>query len=246
MQEELKKNFDKLTIDEKRKFIITNILTDTYFNKIHNTIKDSYINYILEGDELIKYKLELNIKRNAKHISNALKEYEHAVDKCFVEYSRYKDLYYDVISCKESIENLCKSKYINGFNERYNPYYIFYDIIYCYSNTLCTIGKYGGETEGQSLLKAIKILLKNPYLCDGIKNDKSYKKYYDEYINKTKCSDDDNSAYSDDNSEYSAYSSYSDDEYDESENYNKDEKDVESVDDIELSDIENENSEEYN
>jgi hypothetical protein len=220
MQEELKKNFDKLTIDEKRKFIITNILNDTYFNKIHNTIKDNYINYILEGNELIKYKLELNNKRNAKHISNALKEYEHAVDKCFVEYSRYKDLYYDVISCKESIENLCKSKYINGFNGRYNPYYIFYDIIYCYYNTLSTIGKYGGEQEGnedQSLSKAITILVNNPYLCDGIKKDKSYKKYYNEFYNKT-------------------YDSTESDKYDSSDD---DTEDIVSADEVELSDIDN-------
>jgi hypothetical protein len=183
--------FNKLTNDEQRKFIINKIINDKYFSKIHNKVKDNYCKYLLEGDELTKYKLDLYNRRNAKHISNALLNYEHAVDKIMAEYSRYKDIVYDVYSCKETIEELCKSKYINGMNLRtYNPYYIFYDIIYCYNNTLCTIGKYGGEQEendendNQSLLKAIKILVNNPYLCDGIKNDKKYKKYYDEFYNK--------------------------------------------------------------
>ena len=187
MQEDLEKHFNKLSIDEQRKFIINKIINDKCFSKIHNKVKDNYCKYLLEGDELIKYKLDLNNRRNAKHISNALLNYEHAVDKIMAEYSRYKDIVYDVYSCKETIEELCKSKYINGINLRtYNPYYIFYDIIYCYYNTLNTINKYGGETSGsenQSLSKAIRNLLNNPYLCDGIKNDKKYKRYYDKFYN---------------------------------------------------------------
>jgi conjugal transfer/entry exclusion protein len=212
--------FNKLTIDEQRKFIINKIISDKYFSKIHRNVKDNYCEYILEGDTLVKYKLELNNRRNAMHISNALKNYEHAVDKVMAEYSRYKDVVYDVYSCKETIEAYCKSKYINGMNRTYNPYYIFYDIIYCYYNTLSTIGKYGGEQEGnedQSLSKAITILVNNPYLCDGIKKDKSYKKYYNEFYNKT-------------------YDSNESDKYDSSD---EDTEDIVSADEVELSDIDN-------
>jgi hypothetical protein len=219
----MEKLFNKLTIDEQRKFIINKIISDKYFSKIHSNVKDNYCEYILEGDELTKYKLELNNRRNAKHISNALLNYEHAVDKVMAEYSRYKDIVYDVYSCKETIEELCKSKYINGMNLRtYNPYYIFYDIIYCYYNTLNTIYKYSGDTEeidNQSLNKAIRNLLNNPNLCDGIKNDKKYKKYYDEFYSKT-----DKSKESDDTDNYDS---------------SNDDNNIESADEVELSDIEN-------
>ena len=222
--------FNKLTNDEQRRFIINKIISDKYFSKIHRNIKDNYCEYILEGDVLVKYKLELNNRRNAMHISNALKNYEHSIDKVMAEYSRYKDIVYDVYSCKETIERLCKSKYINGMNLRtYNPYYIFYDIIYCYYNTLCTINKYTGDTEevdNQSLSKAIRNLLNNPYLCDGIKNDKKYKKYYDEF--------------------YNDYNENSEDETesDNTKSSDNDTEDIVSADEVELSDIDNEDSEE--
>jgi hypothetical protein len=219
--------FNKLSIDERRKFIISNILQDKFFNKIHSTVKDTYCQYILEGDELVKFKLDLNNKKQASHISNALKEYEHSVDKIMAEYSRYKDLVYNVYSNKESIEELCKSKYINGTNGHsyYKNNYIFYDIIYCYYNTLSTIGKYGGETYGdedQSLLKAVKILLNNPHICDEIKNSNKYKEYYDEIFNDP---DEENN----------------DEKDDEEINYDKEENDIDTADELELSDIENEN-----
>jgi hypothetical protein len=221
--EDFKNNFEKFSIDEQRKFIINNLLKDKYFNKIANNVKDNYCEYILKGKELTKFKLDLNNRRNAIHIMNALKSYEHAVDKIMAEYSRYKDLVYDVFSCKESIEELCKSKYINGTDGSfYRNTYVFFNIIRCNYNTLNTISNYGGETENeededynngnQSLLKAIKILLKNPYLCNDIKKDKKYKEYYNEFINNTK---------------------------NQNVEYNENEKDVESAEEVELSDIDN-------
>jgi hypothetical protein len=216
--------FNKLTNNEQRKFIINKIINDKYFSKIVNNVKDNYCEYILEGDALVKYKLELNNRRNAIHISNSLKNYKHAVDKVMAEYSRYKDVVYDVYSCKETIEAFCKSKYINGMNLiTYNSYYIFYDIINCYYNTLNTIYKYGGETKGddnQSLSKAIKYLLNNPYLCDEIKNDKKYKQYYDKFYNETNNSD-------------------NSDDSDNSDSSNDDTEDIVSADEVELSDIDN-------
>jgi hypothetical protein len=224
--QDFKNNFEKLSIDEQRKFIINHIIKDNYFNKINNNVKDNYCEYILEGEELSKYKLELNNRRNAMHIMNALKEYAHSVDKIMAEYSRYKDIVYDVFSCKESIENLCKSKYINGTDGNfYRKNYVFFNIINCYYNTRNTISNYGGETENeedndynygnQSLLKAVKILLKNPYICDDIKNNKKYKEYYDEFFNDTQ---------------------------NQTLDYYENEEDVESAEEIELSDIEDDNN----
>jgi hypothetical protein len=172
---------------EHRKSIINNILKDEFFNKIHYIIKENYNEYIYEGDELIKYKLELNNKQHTKHIYDALKNYEQAINRIMAENSRYKDLYYDVISCKEIIEELCESEYINGTNNSSYQNYVFYDIIYCYYNTLNIINKYECDTEAeheQSLYEAVKKILNNPHLCDDIKNDKKYKKYYNEFFNK--------------------------------------------------------------
>jgi hypothetical protein len=184
MQDEL----NKLTINERRKCIITNILNDTYFYKIHNSIKDNYCEYIYENEELIKYKLEINNKRNIKNIYNELVKYESAVDKCLADQSHYKDIVYWVYSAQQNIEEYCKSKYINGNKD------LLDDIVDYYHNTLNTIYNYGGERSGdedQTLKEQIKILLNNPYLDKDIKNSKEYKEYYKEFINDINCNNDD-------------------------------------------------------
>ena len=39
--------FNKLSIDEQRKFIINKIISDKYFSKIINNVKENYCEYIL-------------------------------------------------------------------------------------------------------------------------------------------------------------------------------------------------------
>jgi hypothetical protein len=198
MQEELNKDlntaFNKLSIDEQSKFLIINILNNKIFGKIHNIIKENYNHYIFEGEELIKYKYELNNKRLVQCIYKELARYERAVDKCLVEQSRYKDIVYWVYDAKQDIEYYCKSKYINGDDN------LLEKIVDYYNNTEGTISDYGGERSGwddQTLKNAIRILLKNPYLDEKIKNTKEYKEYYDEFINDNDNDEDNDKEYND-------------------------------------------------
>jgi len=189
MQEELNTAFNKLSLDEQSKFLITNILNNKTFEKIHNIIKENYNHYIFEGEELIKYKYELNNKRLVQCIYKELARYERAVDKCLVEQSRYKDIVYWVYDAKQDIEYYCKSKYINGDDN------LLEKVVDYYNNTEGTICDYGGERSGmddQTLKNAIRILLKNPYLDEKIKNTKEYQEYYEEFINNNEDEDKDN------------------------------------------------------
>lgn len=177
--EELNNLFNKLSLEEQSKFIITNILNNNKFNKVHDVIKNTYYDYYLEGDELIKHKLKLKNEKNIKNINSELAKYERAVDKCLSNQSRYKDIVYWVYDAKQDIEYYCKSQYINGDKD------LLKNIVDSYNDTEGTIYQYGGDQSGdedQTLKKAIRILLNNPYLDEKIKATDEYKEYYNEFI----------------------------------------------------------------
>ena len=78
----MEKHFNKLSIDEQRKFIINKIINDKYFSKIVNNIKDNYCEYILEGDTLVKYNLPIfTYIDNRRHILKYYPEYDNFVSK---------------------------------------------------------------------------------------------------------------------------------------------------------------------
>ena len=216
----MQKEFESLINEEKRKFLIKSILNDNYFHNIHKSIKDSYIEYIYDKDEL-KIKLEeRNNRLMGNTIRNNLQYYTNSVNKCFIEQSRYKDIVDEVYSCKHEIELNCASKFINDITDSCGEYkkHIFEEIIYSYERTRNTISGYGGNTRGsddQTLKKAIKILLKNPYLNDDVKNTQKYKDYYNEFININKLENDESS---------DLYFSSEDDDAE----YNDNKKDIES------------------
>ena len=216
----MQKEFESLINEEKRKFLIKSILNDNYFHNIHKSIKDSYIEYIYDKDELKNKLKERNNRRIGNIIRNNLKYYTNSVNKCFIEQSRYKDIVDEVYSCKHEIELNCASKFINDITDSCGEYkkHIFEEIIYSYERTRNTISGYGGNTRGsddQTLKKAIKILLKNPYLNDDVKNTQKYKDYYNEFININKLENDESS---------DLYFSSEDDDAE----YNDNEKDIES------------------
>jgi len=180
MQEDLDKAFNNLSLDEQSTFIVSNILNNKNFIRMHNYIKRNYSHSYLQGEELIKHKLKVNNYRLKKLLFNELNTYEKAVDKCLAKQSRYKDIVYKVYDAQRNIEEYCKSKYINGDPE------ILDVVVDSYNSTEGTIYEYGGERSGfddQTLKTAVIILLKNPYLDEKIKNSKEYKEFYDEFIN---------------------------------------------------------------
>ena len=228
--------FDKLSIDIKRKIILKHIINDDYFKDITTIVKNKYAKDIYEGDELKKIEDENKHRRIAYHIRNALNEYEHAVNKCLSNQSRYKDIVCEVYSEKNTIEKYCSGKYVNGITYGTT---ILELLISCLESTYDTIYEYGGERWGfddQTLRCAIKIYLKNPYLSEEIKQTNIFKKYYNKYFNPDENDSDD---YIDDNADKKDTDIYSS-------KYCYDNKsiDIESVEELEYNDsISSESSE---
>jgi hypothetical protein len=237
--EDLNNLFNKLSLEEQSKFIITNILNNKNFVKIHDLIKNNYYNYFLEGEELIKHKLKINNDKIAKNICNELIRYEKAVDKCLSNQSRYDDIVYWVYDAQQDIERYCKSKYINGDKD------LLEKIVDCYNDTEGTIYQYGGEKSGdedQTLKNAIKILLNNPYLDENIKNSEKYKEYYEEFINGN--DDDEDEEDNNDNNNYNDDDDDDDDDDNEDDDEDDNEDDNEDDDDDEDDDDEDEDDDE--
>jgi hypothetical protein len=110
--------FNKLTKDEKREFLIKNVLEDKYFSKAHDIFKtylEKQESKKLSSEELKKYITTRNNTKQALYIENYLRDYERAIEKCVSHQSRYKDIVYYVYQEKNNIEEFCASKHINGF-----------------------------------------------------------------------------------------------------------------------------------
>ncbi len=167
--------FDKLSINDKRIFLLNNILNDEYFKDIHQTIK-TYAKRDYYADSDVKSNQEM-----IHIIIRYLYQYEEAIKQCYIEQSRYKDVVSDVFSMKDEIECCMSKKYINGVDS--NGKSLFEIMIKKYEDTKSFIQcKYGGGVDGeyddQSLSSALKILFNNPHLDKKFKKHKYYKDNY--------------------------------------------------------------------
>ncbi len=164
--------FNELSSNDKRIFLLKNILNDEYFKDIHQIINDKYSNNTnIENDEQIM----------TNTIIRYLYEYNEAIKECYIDQSRYKDLVSNVFDMKDNIEQCMSSKYINGTDS--NGKSIFEIMINYYEETKDFIEyKYGGAVDGedndQSLSSALKILFNNPHLDKKFKKHKYYKDNY--------------------------------------------------------------------
>lgn len=165
--------FNELSSNDKRIFLLKNILNDEYFKDIHQIINNKYSDYIkTENDDE---------KSMTTRIIKYLYEYNEAIKDCYIDQSRYKDLVLNVFDMKDNIEQCMSSKYINGTD--YNEKSIFEIMIKYYEETKDFIEyKYGGAVDGedddQSLASALKILFNNPHLDKKFKKHKYYKDNY--------------------------------------------------------------------
>jgi hypothetical protein len=179
--------FNELSINDKRIFLLNNILEDAYFKDIHQIIKTNtsnvYSNYIsIDKPDVNSTKVITN------RIIRYLYQYEQAIKQCYIDQSRYKDLVQDVFDMKDHIEGCMSSKYINDIDSDGKS--IFEIMIKKYEDTKDFIEyKYGGAVDGddndQSLSSALKILFNNPHLDKKFKKHKYYKDNY-ERINSLK------------------------------------------------------------
>ena len=198
----MQQEFLKLSEDEKRKFLIKNILDNKYFEEIHKIFKNKYPKYIYNKKELEIILKKQNFDVYIKGLISELKVYNRAVNNCAIHQSRYKDIVLNVYSSLHSIEQYCYSKYISS---KFHKEYIMEIVKYYYDDITSVISSYGGEICGdqdQSLRKSMKIILNSPHLDNKIKKTKDYKEYYSIFFNKE---DED---YAGDDDKYDKYSEY--------------------------------------
>ncbi len=163
--------FNELSSNDKRIFLLKNILDDTHFKDIHQIINNKYSNYLSTNTD--------NEEQNMTNIIiKYLYDYNQAIKECYIDQSRYKDLVLNVFDMKDNIEQCMSSKYINGTD--CNGKSIFEIMINYYEETKDFIEyKYGGAVDGedndQSLSSALKILFNNPHLNKKFKKHKYYK-----------------------------------------------------------------------
>ncbi len=178
--------FNELSINDKRIFLINNILEDSYFKDIHQTIK----NHVKNDYNTNNIDTQLPDNNSTQVMTNRiiryLYNYEQAINRCYIEQSRYKDVIQDVFDMKDHIEGCMSRKYINGIDS--NGKSIFEIMIKKYEDTKDFIEyKYGGAVDGdmndQSLSSALKILFNNPHLDKKFKKHKYYKDNYDRINN---------------------------------------------------------------
>lgn len=198
MQEE----FLKLSEDERRKFLIKNVLDNKYFEDVHKIFKNKYPKYIYNKKQLQIILKKQKFDNYIKGLISELRVYSRAVNNCAIHQSRYKDIVYDVYSSLHSIERDCYSKYISS---TYHKELIMDIVKNYYHDVTNVIGGYGGETYGdqdQSLRKSMRIILNSPHLDNKIKKTNKYKEYYSMFFNKE---DED---YAGDDYKYEKYEEY--------------------------------------
>jgi hypothetical protein len=180
----MQEDFLKLSEDDKRKFLIKNILDNKYFEDVHKIFKNKYPKYIYNKKELELILKKQKFDNYIKGFISELKTYNRAVNNCALHQSRYKDIVYDVYSSLNSIEDYCYSKYISS---KYKKELIMEIVKNYYNDATSTVSSYGGETYGdqdQTLRKAMRIILNSPHLDNKIKKTKDYKRYYSMFFNK--------------------------------------------------------------
>jgi len=114
--------FNNLTIDEKRVFIIDKVINDVYFKDFHDEFRKKFN---VENDFI-------------KHYKSTFDSYKDAIKQLYVNHTRYKDLYDDIYSSRRDIDLLTQEpeimlkdlknltfvdNFINLYNHIHNKYY---------------------------------------------------------------------------------------------------------------------------
>jgi len=86
----MEEEFNNLSKKEQRNFIIEKILSDDFFKDFDDEFKEKF-----------KIKKELEFIYEYKEY---FAEYKNAINNCYIEQSRYNDLYLDLFSARRSID----------------------------------------------------------------------------------------------------------------------------------------------
>ena len=170
--QEVQNVFDKLPQEDKRKFLILNMLKDYKFGAYHANFKNDFMEYIYT-----KAKCEKLIKeRTEKHFIDCsysiFREYEDAVNKCIGNKKRNNEDIYQILRAQHIIETYAECEIINS-KDRFGDNFTDM-IVKLYKTTNPLVVKHLNN-EDVSLKEALIILFENPHL--NPKTREKYKKY---------------------------------------------------------------------
>ncbi len=170
--QEVQNIFNKLPQEDKRKFLITNILKDFMFAGYFNDIKNDFMQYIYSKEKCEKIIKERTEKRFLECCYAAFREYEDAVKKCVANGCKNKQDIFNILKAQNLIETYAECQIINC-KDRFGD--CFADlIISLYNNTNPIVVKHLNDKD-VSLKSALIALFENPFLLK--KTREKYNKY---------------------------------------------------------------------
>ena len=170
--QEVQNIFNKLPQEDKRKFIITNMLKDVMFAGYHTDLKNDFMQYIYSKEQCEKLIKERTEKRFIECCYSIFREYEDAVNKCVKNGSKNIQDIYNILKAQNIIETYAECEIINC-KDRFGD--SFADmIVNLYNNTNPTVVKHLNDKD-VSLKAALIALFENPHLLK--KTREKYKKY---------------------------------------------------------------------
>jgi hypothetical protein len=170
--QEVQNIFNKLPQEDKRKFLITNILKDFMFAGYFNDIKNDFMQYIYSKEKCEKIIKERTEKRFMECCYAAFREYEDAVKKCVANGCKNKQDIYNILKAQNLIETYAECQIINC-KDRFGD--CFADLIVnLYNNTNPIVVKHLNDKD-VSLKSALIALFENPFLLKKTRD--KYNKY---------------------------------------------------------------------
>ncbi len=170
--QEVQNIFNKLPQEDKRKFLITNILKDFMFAGYFNDIKNDFMQYIYSKEKCEKIIKERTEKRFIECCYAAFREYEDAVKKCVANGCKNKQDIYNILKAQNLIETYAECQIINC-KDRFGD--CFADLIVnLYNNTNPIVVKHLNDKD-VSLKSALIALFENPFLLKKTRD--KYNKY---------------------------------------------------------------------
>lgn len=111
--QEIQNVFDKLPQEDKRKFLITNMLKDVMFGAYHADFKNDFMQYIYTKAKCEKLIKERTEKRFLECCYSIFREYEDAVNKCVANKCKNREDIYYILRAQHIIETYAECEIIN-------------------------------------------------------------------------------------------------------------------------------------
>lgn len=151
----MEKYYNKLSENEKKKFLIKKILENDFFDDVHDEFELNYGEIIYQDDD--KKLQEIKNLKYVKELEDELENYLKHATEMMANLSRYKVTYDTVKYSKNRIEKIAEDNKINLIDKNDNS--VVDLICYCWEMDCCAIRNLPDEL---TLKNAIKKLFDNP------------------------------------------------------------------------------------